>query len=159
MALVVSMACCAGNVVRAEQLPTDSTQVKVVHELFNTRDARLTTSSISAIDGQDVEGNSVSSLGNILFGKIPGLFVQQTSGEPGSDAPTFLIRGKHTFTGDNSPLVLVDGYPRDLNTLTVDEVESISVLKDAAATALYGMDGANGIILVTTKRGKAGKQA
>ena len=97
MALVVSMACCAGNVVRAEQLPTDSTQVKVVHELFNTRDARLTTSSISAIDGQDVEGNSVSSLGNILFGKIPGLFVQQTSGEPGSDAPTFLIRGKHTF--------------------------------------------------------------
>lgn len=157
MALVVSMACCAGNVVRAEQLPTDSTQVKVVHELFNTRDARLTTSSISAIDGQAVEGNSVSSLGNILFGKIPGLFVQQTSGEPGSDAPTFLIRGKHTFTGSNSPLVLVDGYPRDLNTLTVDEVESISVLKDAAATALYGMDGANGIILVTTKRGKAGK--
>ena len=157
MAFVISMVCCGGNIVYAEQLPADSTEVKLVHELFNVRDSRLTTSSVSSISGNTVSNNTVSSLGNILYGKIPGLFVQQTSGEPGSDAPTFLIRGKHTFSGDNSPLVLVDGFPRDMNTLTVDEVESISVLKDAAATAMYGMDGANGIILVTTKRGKAGK--
>ena len=158
IAFAISMICCAGNSVWAEELPDDSLQVKkVVHELFNTRDARLTTSSISAISGSAISDNSVSTLGNILYGKVPGLFVQQTSGEPGNDAPTFLIRGKHTFSGTNAPLVLVDGFPRDMNTLTVDEVESISVLKDAAATALYGMDGANGIILVTTKRGQAGQ--
>lgn len=157
VAFVFSMACCGTNIMYAQQLPIDTTNVKVVNELFNVRDAKLTTSSVSSISGKTISNNTVSSLGNILYGKIPGLFVQQTSGEPGSDAPTFLIRGKHTFSGDNSPLILVDGFPRDINTLTVDEVESISVLKDAAATAMYGMDGANGIILVTTKRGKAGK--
>lgn len=141
--------------VMGQNEPADT--IDVVHGLFDTRDKRLTTSSISAINGKDVSNNSVSTLGNILFAKIPGLFVEQSSGEPGNDSPTFYIRGKHTFSGSNTPLVLVDGFERDMNTLTVDEVESISVLKDAAATALYGMDGANGVILVTTKRGKEGK--
>lgn len=141
----------------AQHIENDSLQTEMVNELFGQRDKRYVTSSVSSINGSEVSNNSVSTLGNILYGRIPGLFVQQGSGEPGNDSPTFYIRGKHTFTGSNEPLVLVDGFPRDMNTLTVDEVESISVLKDAAATALYGMDGANGIILVTTKRGVSGK--
>ena len=145
-----------GNPLHANVL-ADSIKVETVNELFGIREKKYVTSSISTIGKDEISRNTVSSLGNVLYGRIPGLFVQQSSGEPGSDSPTFYIRGKHTFTGDNSPLVLVDGFPRDMNTLTVDEVESISVLKDAAATALYGMDGANGVILVTTKRGVVGK--
>lgn len=155
MCVAITLGC--GEYAIAQHIKNDSIQVEMVNELFGKRDKRYVTSSISTIGGSEISDNSVSTLGNILYGRLPGLFVQQGSGEPGSDSPTFYIRGKHTFTGSNEPLVLVDGFPRDMNTLTVDEVESISVLKDAAATALYGMDGANGIILVTTKRGVVGK--
>jgi TonB-linked SusC/RagA family outer membrane protein len=139
------------------KLLADSTRQTIVQELFDERDASLTTSSVSALRSKDIEKNTVVSFGNTLYGRIPGLFVKQSDGEAGSDYPTLYIRGKHTFTGSNTPLVLVDGFPRDFNTLSVDEIESVSVLKDAAATALYGMDGANGVILVTTKRGVDGK--
>lgn len=157
LALGVLVLCGGGNELLAQIAQTDTLRTKIVHGLFDDREDRMVTSSISSISGYDITGNSVSTLGNVLFGKVPGLMVMQAAGEPGYDSPSFYIRGKHTFTGSNSPMVLVDGYRRDLNTLTVDEVESISVLKDAAATALYGMDGANGIILVTTKRGVEGK--
>ena len=141
-----------------DSLFVDSFKEKeLIDVLFGKQSAESLSSSISTIKGKTISNNSVSSFGNILYGKLPGLFVKQGSGEPGWDNPTLYIRGLHTFSGTNTPLVLVDGFPRDMNTLTVDEVESVSVLKDAAATAMYGMDGANGVVLVTTKRGTAQK--
>jgi TonB-linked SusC/RagA family outer membrane protein len=154
VALTLFLGC--GMVVFAQQA-TRRDSIKVVYDLTGKRVATDETASVSSISGKAVSGNTVMSFGNALYGRIPGLMVTQTSGEPGDDYPVLHIRGLHTNTGSNTPLVLVDGFPRDFNTLNPDEVESVSVLKDAAATALYGMDGANGVVLVTTKRGHIGK--
>ena len=132
---------------------TPDSRSKNIEMLYENRPAKEVTSSISTLESKAISGNSVLAFGNALYGRIPGLNVLQSDGEPGDDYPTLYIRGAHTFTGSNAPIVLVDGFERDFNTLTVNEVESVSVLKDAASTALYGMDGANGIIIVTTKRG------
>lgn len=93
------------------------------------------------------------SLNNSLAGQVSGLIAVQRSGEPGYDNAEFWIRGVSTFAGGTNPLVLVDGVPRDMSDIEPDEIETFSVLKDAAATAIYGAEGANGVILVTTKRG------
>jgi len=130
-----------------------------VEMLMESRSEKTVTSSISTLSNKGLKNNSVLAFGNALYGRIPGLNVKQADGEPGDDYPSLLIRGKHTFTGSNTPLVLVDGFEREYNTLSTEEVESVSVLKDAASTALYGMDGANGILMVTTKRGIAGKSS
>jgi TonB-dependent SusC/RagA subfamily outer membrane receptor len=80
----------------------------------------------------------------------------QTSGEPGADAANIFIRGKSSWV-DSSPLVLVDGVERNFNDINPNEIESLSVLKDASATAVFGIKGANGVILITTKRGREGR--
>lgn len=134
-----------------------TTDQKKVETLYESLLMREVTSSISTINNSKISNNSVLAFGNALYGKLTGLNLSQANGEPGDDYPAMLIRGKHTFTGRNAPLVLVDGFEREMNTLSVDEVESVSILKDAASTALYGMDGANGVVLVTTKRGIEGK--
>ena len=100
--------------------------------------------------------NSTPSLNNAISGKIPGIITRQTSGEPGYDAANIYIRGIGTL-GNRNPLVLVDGIERDMSNLNVNEIESFSVLKDASATAVYGVRGANGVILINTKRGTVGK--
>ncbi|WP_291528447.1 SusC/RagA family TonB-linked outer membrane protein [Bacteroides sp. UBA939] len=97
------------------------------------------------------------SLTNNIAGKVSGLIAVQRSGEPGWDDAQFWIRGVSSYAGGTSPLVLVDGVPRKMNDIDVDEIESFSVLKDAAATAVYGAEGANGVVLITSKRGKAQK--
>lgn len=97
------------------------------------------------------------SLANNIAGKVSGLIAVQRSGEPGWDDAQFWIRGVSSYAGGTSPLVLVDGVPRKMNDIDVDEIESFSVLKDAAATAVYGAEGANGVVLITSKRGKAQK--
>ena len=94
---------------------------------------------------------------NSLAGNVPGIIAVQRSGEPGKDASEFWIRGISTFGANASALVLVDGIERDFNEINVEDIESFSVLKDASATAIYGQRGANGVILITTKRGAAGK--
>ena len=118
----------------------------------------LISSSISVIDGTCLQ-NSVSALGSALYGKIPGLVLQQGQSEPGSDIPSyFAIRGNATLgSANNQPMVLVDGFERDMNTIQIEDVNKISVLKDASATAIYGARAANGVILITTKRGFDGK--
>lgn len=131
----------------------------IQHIPYGKMTKRNVSSSISSISGKDIEKNTVFSLGNTLFGKIPGLIVDQNGGEPGSDNPGFNVRGTGTFGWSHAPLILVDGFERDLNSVSVYDVESISVLKDASATALYGMKGANGVIMVTTKRGVVGKSS
>ena len=111
--------------------------------------------SITSVSGKEIAANPVSDISNALAGRLPGAIIQQRSGEPGGDQASILIRGSGTL-GNNAPLVVIDGVPgRDLNAVSPNDVESISVLKDAAA-AIYGARAANGVILVTTKHGKAG---
>lgn len=115
------------------------------------------TYSISTVKGRTIDKNSSYSLGNALYGLLPGLTVRQQSGEPGSEDPDFRIRGNGTFGNSNYPLVIIDGFEHDLNSITIEDIESISVLKDASASILYGGKAANGVIEVTTKRGRQGK--
>lgn len=112
------------------------------------------TSSVSIVRGDVLMKNSVYSAGNALYGMLPGLFVQQGNGEPGKDLPSFNIRGRSTTAGTD-PLILIDGIERDINTILVEDIESISVLKDAASAIVYGLRGANGVIMVNTKRGSS----
>lgn len=110
------------------------------------------TSSVSTLYNNDLLKNTVTNPGNALTGRLPGLIVMQQSGEPGADLPTLLIRGRNTYNV-NTPLILVDGFESDFEHIALSEIESISVLKDAAALAIYGQKGANGAIVVSTKRG------
>ena len=137
-------------------LRTDLKQSKIAMG-YNSVSKSKNTASVSSIEGDKLH-NSVSALGSALYGKIPGLFMQQGSGEPGEDQPLYyFIRGTITYgSASNQPLVMVDGFERDINTVQVEDVQSVSVLKDAAATAIYGARGANGVLLVTTKRGFEG---
>lgn len=96
-------------------------------------------------------------LRNTLAGQIAGVIAVQRNGEPGNDAAAFYIRGQSSYAGGTSALVLVDGVPRSMDDIDVDEIESFTVLKDAAATAVYGAEGANGVVLITSKRGKTQK--
>ena len=100
----------------------------------------------------------VSSLSNALTGKMPGLSSIQSTGQPGADDPTIFIRGVGSLSTDlSAPLVLVDGVERSFNQIDPNEVEDITILKDASSTAVFGVRGANGVVLVTTKRGTEGK--
>ena len=98
-----------------------------------------------------------TNLQNMLGGRVPGVISIQKSGEPGKNISDFWIRGIGTFGANSSALVLIDGLEGDLSQLDPADIESFSVLKDASATAVYGVRGANGVVLVTTKRGTADK--
>jgi len=110
------------------------------------------TSSMSTVSGSELSKGAVSNFGNTLYGKLSGLFVVQGGGEPGYNSPNLRIRG-----ASGAPIVIIDGFERDATYLNPEEIESVSVLKDAAAVALYGMEAANGAILITTKRGAVQK--
>ncbi len=112
------------------------------------------TSSVASVSGEELRA-PVGKLSNAFAGQISGLISIQRTGEPGADAAEFWIRGMSSFAGGTSPLVLVDGVPRSMNDIEADEIESFTVLKDAAATAVYGAQGANGVVLITSKRGRA----
>ncbi|WP_291529623.1 SusC/RagA family TonB-linked outer membrane protein [Bacteroides sp. UBA939] len=98
-----------------------------------------------------------SSVTNMLGGRVPGIISVTRSGEPGNDFSEFWVRGISTFGAGQGALVLIDGIEGNLNTLDPEDIESFSILKDASSTAVYGVRGANGVVLVTTKKGKAGK--
>ena len=119
--------------------------------------AKLTT-SVSKLDTRILETSSRSNAGTALQGIIAGLRVTNTTGQPGA-TPQIVLRGGTNFNGTGSPLILVDGIPSSFYALNSDDIESIEVLKDAAATAIYGARSANGVILVTTKTGKVGKSS
>lgn len=114
------------------------------------------TSAVSAVSSKELKQSPVANMSNALIGRVPGLIATQRSGEPGADGSNLLIRGIST-TGDNAPLIVVDGIPRSFSQIDPNEVESITVLKDASAAAVFGVRGANGVIMVTTKRGQIGK--
>ena len=111
------------------------------------------TAAVSTIYNEDFDKRSAKNMSNSLLGQGMGMMVLQNSGNYADVEPTFYIRGLQSLSSSN-PLILVDGLERDMSLLSPEEVESVSVLKDAAAVALYGYKGINGAILITTKRGK-----
>ena len=115
------------------------------------------TGAVTQISMDDIASTSTSNLTNMLAGNVPGVMAMQSSGQPGQNTSEFWVRGISTFGAGSSALVLVDGFPRDLNEISIEDIESFTVLKDASTTAIYGSKGANGVILITTKKGKAGK--
>ena len=114
------------------------------------------TGAVSAVGSEDILKAPVANVANALQGNLPGVSAVQASGMPGADEPVIRIRGVGSLNSAE-PLVLVDGVERSFSQLDANEIESISVLKDASATAVFGVRGANGVILVTTKRGTTGK--
>jgi len=113
--------------------------------------------AISQVSSKDLLETPSANLSQAISGKIPGVITSQTSGAPGADDASIYIRGRATFAGDAQPLILVDGIERSFSQIAPDDIETISVLKDASATAVYGVRGANGVMLITTKRGKEQK--
>jgi TonB-linked SusC/RagA family outer membrane protein len=124
----------------------------------NRIERKYITSSVTSVSGEKLKKINTPFLSNTLFGQLSGLHVQQGGGSPGNtDYPSLFARGRQTFQ-DTSVLVLVDGFESNWFTLLPDEIESVTVLKDAAALAQFGMDGANGAIVITTKRGAESKK-
>mgnify|MGYP005953457257 CR=1 FL=1 len=115
------------------------------------------TGAVTTVNVNDLKANPTANLSNALAGNVAGVLAMQTSGQPGKNTSEFWIRGISTFGADNSALVLVDGFERSLDEINIEDVESFTVLKDASATAIYGSKASNGVIVVTTKKGKAGK--
>jgi TonB-linked SusC/RagA family outer membrane protein len=110
--------------------------------------------AISQVSSKELLASPAANVSQAIAGKIPGVITTQTSGAPGQDDTMINIRGRSTFAGDGSPLILVDGVERTFSQIAPDDIETISVLKDASATAVYGVRGANGVMLITTKRGR-----
>ncbi|HEY9261963.1 TonB-dependent receptor [Chitinophaga sp.] len=127
---------------------------------FNTAKRITSTGAVSAITGAEIRNVPTANVQNALMGKLPGFVSQQRSGQPGKDASDFFIRGVSSLNSDgNKPLIIVDDieYSYDqLQQINVNEIESISILKDASTTAIYGIKGANGVLVVATRRGKVG---
>lgn len=119
---------------------------------FGEQKKSSVVSAVSSVKGESLR-MPTRSLSNNLAGRVAGIIAVQRSGEPGYDNSEFYIRGVSSFAGGVNPLVLVDGVPRSMNDIEPDEIETFTVLKDAAATAIYGAEGANGVVLITSKRG------
>jgi TonB-linked SusC/RagA family outer membrane protein len=123
---------------------------------FGIRKKREMTSSISTVSSENLPQIPSSSLTNVFAGRLPGLAIYPNgSQQPGYDVSSFLIRGRSSYNSNQDPLILVDGIERDFRSMDLGEIESVSVLKDAATLAWYGMYAANGVIYVKTKRGSA----
>ncbi len=133
---------------------SDLEEVAVV--AYGVQKKESVVGSISTVKPRDLKVPT-RSLTNALAGNIAGVIAVQRSGEPGKDDAQFWIRGVSTFGAGANPLVLVDGVERSLSNIEPEEIESFSVLKDAAATAVYGIRGANGVVLVNTRKGQTGK--
>lgn len=124
---------------------------------YGTQAKRKLTSAVVTVSGEELNKRVATNPTTLLQGQLPGLQVIQGSGEPGNEGVSFRVRGISTFSGaGNDPLVIIDGLPGSLTVLNPNDIESVSLLKDAASAAIYGSRGANGVIVVKTKKGKAG---
>ncbi|MES2777226.1 MAG: TonB-dependent receptor [Bacteroidota bacterium] len=141
-------------------LPDEAKSMDDVVVVGYGRQKKITsTGAISTISGKEIRDNPAASMQNTLAGRLPGFFSQQTSGRPGADGAAFYIRGVSSYNGNNQPLIIVDDIEFSYDQfarLDPNEVESLSILKDASTTAIYGVRGANGVVVVTTRRGKIG---
>src|SRR5690606_24254583 len=107
----------------------------------------------------NIKNRPVANFGEAIAGQMPGVQVQQLSGAPGGEGLSIRVRGVGSITQSNDPLYVVDGYPMEGNAfrlLNMSDIESVQVLKDASSTAIYGSRGANGVVIISTKKGKAG---
>jgi len=140
-------------------LSEDITSLQEVQVIaYGTTKKVTITGAISSVNADEILKTPAGSITNALTGKVTGLSSVQSSGQPGADDATLYVRGVGSLSeGLSSPLILVDGVERSFGQLDPNEVEDITVLKDASATAVFGVRGANGVILVTTRRGKEGK--
>ena len=130
----------------------------VVVVAYGAQKKATLTGALSTVDVEKLTEVPVASVTNMLAGAVPGVTSVQTSGQPGKDAAALYIRGVGSMSASSSsPLVLVDGVERSFEQIDPNEIENMSILKDASATAVFGVRGANGVILITTKRGKSGK--
>ena len=125
---------------------------------YGTQKKATVTGALTTIDSKALVKAPVADVTNVLAGQMPGVSTIQETGQPGEDYAKIYIRGVSSLSESAStPLILVDGVERPLNTVDPNEIENLSILKDAASTAVFGVRGANGVIIVTTKRGDAGK--
>ena len=125
---------------------------------YGTQKKATVTGAIISIGKTELMQSPQANISNALVGRMTGLLSIQPQGQPGNDASIIRIRGVGTFTGSQDPLIMVDGIETaNYNNIDPNEIESISILKDASATAVYGVRGANGVLIITTKRGKIGK--
>lgn len=131
---------------------TELTEVVVVG--YGAQKKASVVGAISAIKPEAIARTSKTAITQSLAGNVAGVIAVQRSGEVGNDHADFWIRGINTFAGGSNPLIIVDGVERSFNSIDPQEIESFSVLKDASATAIYGVRGANGVIIITTKKGK-----
>ncbi|HLN56272.1 MAG TPA: TonB-dependent receptor [Bacteroidales bacterium] len=152
--------CSAGlGLIAGAQVPArDSVSSQVRQIGYGQKPSWMIPGSVSSVSGAELKKSFTPNTGNTLYGLVPGLTVGQTGGEPGvgADSPTLNARGLSTFGSGKGLYILVDGYEASFETLIPDEIESITLLKDASATAIYGSKGANGVLLITTKRGQEG---
>lgn len=147
----------ATNGMRVQLKPSSAVQLGGVEVVAYGVQKKVTvTGAISSIKNEDLVRTPVSSVNNVLAGQLSGVTTVQYSGEPGSDAATVFVRGQGTWN-DSAPLIQVDGVERSMADIDPEDIESISVLKDASATAVFGVRGANGVVLITTRRGSEGK--
>lgn len=164
---LILMLVCANSYSQKESVSKPDTITKVNHKLINVAFSKQPVvelvSAVNTVWSDKLETRSLQSTASSLTGQLPGLTVRNLSSASGSN-PLLFVRGRNTYNTDNtlgkpgnSPLLLVDGFKADINLLSIYEIESVSILKDANALAMYGMDGANGALLVTTKRGMMGK--
>lgn len=136
--------------------PDDNLLDEVVVVGYGAQKKISVTGAVASIKTEDIKKNAAPNLAASLSGRLPGLATMQTTGRPGADGVTMYLRGAGTVNGSN-PLILIDGVPRDgISYLDPNEVETVTVLKDASATAVFGVRGANGVILITTRRGQQG---
>ncbi|MDN5213707.1 TonB-dependent receptor [Fulvivirgaceae bacterium BMA12] len=138
-------------------LATDITSLEeIVVVGFGTQKKVNLTGAVATMNSENIEGRPVTNVSSALQGQMPGVTVIQSSGEPGQDAAAIRIRGIGTMNNSN-PMILVDGIESSMNDINPNDIADISVLKDAASAAIYGTRAANGVILITTKRGVEGK--
>lgn len=153
--LGLTLACLAALSAAAQDARPDSQ--RLVNVAYGQQPAWMVTGSVASIGNTELKKTFNTNLGNMLYGRLPGLTVQAGSSENGVNTPSMLIRGVGTFGNAGTKiLVLVDGVESPFVQLIPEEIESVTVLKDAAATALYGSRAANGVMLITTKKGVAG---
>ncbi len=126
---------------------------------YGTQKKESVVGAISQIKGEDLmeRTSGIANMEEALQGNLPGVTAIQGSGVPGENSMRIFVRGRSSWNGDGGPLILVDGIKRSMTDIDMNDVENISVLKDASATAVFGVEGANGVIIITTKRGKIGK--
>jgi len=148
----------AGKPISFSLAPDAQALSEVIITGYGTRKKSHNTGAIAQVKGSDVAAIQATRVDEALAGKLSGVLIQNQDGAPGAD-PKIQIRAASSISGDSNPLIVVDGYPisGSLATVNPNDIESIEVLKDAASAAIYGSRGANGVVLVTTKKGKAGK--